>query len=102
MNLGLSLYFILVNPFRVKVTSPKRIDREDLGESLTGISQDLTHACLISSGPNLIFDIIFLQDPIKQPLLKRLAGQEELAQMATQTFLDILFHHKCLNTIFIM
>ena len=31
-----------------------------------------------------------LQDPIKQPLLKRLAGQEELARMATQTFLDIL------------
>jgi len=31
-----------------------------------------------------------LQDPIKQPLLKRLAGQEELAQLATQTFLDIL------------
>ena len=30
------------------------------------------------------------QDPIKQPLLKRLAGQEELAQKATQIFLDIL------------
>lgn len=27
---------------------------------------------------------------MKQPLLKRLAGQEELARMATQTFLDIL------------
>lgn len=34
--------------------------------------------------------ICCLQDPIKQPLLKRLAGQEELAQKATQTFLDIL------------
>jgi hypothetical protein len=31
------------------------------------------------------------QDPIKQPLLKRLAGQEELAQKANQIFLDILF-----------
>nr|XP_058950063.1 unconventional myosin-VIIa-like [Pocillopora verrucosa] len=32
----------------------------------------------------------FTKDPIKQPLLKRLAGQEELAQKATQTFLAIM------------
>ena len=28
---------------------------------------------------------------MKQPLLKRLAGQEELSQKATQIFVDILF-----------
>ncbi|XP_068687074.1 unconventional myosin-VIIa-like [Montipora foliosa] len=33
---------------------------------------------------------VFSKDPIKYPLLKRLAGQEELAQMATQTFLSIM------------
>ncbi|XP_029197955.2 unconventional myosin-VIIa-like [Acropora muricata] len=32
----------------------------------------------------------FSKDPIKQPLLKRLSGQEELAQLATQTFLSIM------------
>lgn len=32
----------------------------------------------------------FTKDPMKQPLLKRLAGQEELARMATQTFLAIM------------
>ena len=40
-----------------------------------------------------VFNIIIIpsKDPIKHPLLKRLAGQEELAQMATQTFLYIFF-----------
>ncbi|KAL9964836.1 hypothetical protein ACROYT_G028531 [Oculina patagonica] len=32
----------------------------------------------------------FTKDPIKQPLLKRLAGQEELAQKATHIFLAIM------------
>jgi len=35
--------------------------------------------------------VVLLQDPIKQPLLKRLAGQEELSQKSIQIFLDILY-----------
>lgn len=40
--------------------------------------------------PCKLWFILIFQEPIKQPLLKRLIGKEDLSYKATQTFLDIL------------